>query len=274
MIVNAASKDFVCLATCLFAGAGLVLYHGAMRDRLPAWALGSTVLVTAVIFGSPGTDYNHLLDLYAVSLVCLAALGSKPVPGTAWVALCLSVLFVVGAVLNGRNTLRGIKKVQSSRDAILERLVAEGPLGREQLLSQDPMVPLLLGQRPFLMDPFMLRLSRLHDPRITADLWARLRRHDFTAVVLMVDPKSREGIWRLRHRHFGPGFAEVLQENYALEGRYGIYFLYRPRRTSDAPSRSARRANLSESSFLCSLRKSGQAAQFHRADRISTERIE
>lgn len=228
MLANAASRDLVSLAAILLAGAALVQHHRNALNRLPGWALGATALLTAVIFGSPGTDYNHLLDLYLVCLVVLGTLWSKPVPSVAWMAPCLSLVVIAGCVMNGLGTLRTIDRIQASRTAILQALRDQGPPAREQLLSQDPMVPLLLGARPFLMDPFMLRLSRLHDPRITADLWSRLERHDFTAIVLMVDPTSPEGIARLRDRHFGPGFARHLAAHYALQGRYGMYYLYRP----------------------------------------------
>ena len=56
------------------------------------------------------------------------------------------------------------------------------------IVSENPIIPVLAGQRPYVLDPWMVRLLRKHAPGFEEPLLERLRNRTFSAVVLSADP--------------------------------------------------------------------------------------
>ena len=100
------------------------------------------------------------------------------------------------------------------------------------LLSEDPYRPVSLGQRPVVLDPFMLLRIGRRDPAAVQRLVDRIRAQEFALVALVVPLDPVDQRW-WSEIHFGRDVAEALAAAYEPSGSADGYFLYRP-----APLRS------------------------------------
>jgi hypothetical protein len=119
------------------------------------------------------------------------------------------------------------------------RLYSSKPLsGRAspatKLLSEDPYVPVSLGQRPVVLDPFMLQRLGRRDPAAVARLVERIRAREFDLVVLVIPLQPVDSEW-WREMHFGTPVVEALADSYVFSGTVDGYHLYRPAPTDSHP---------------------------------------
>jgi hypothetical protein len=97
-----------------------------------------------------------------------------------------------------------------------------------RVLSEDPLVLLVAGRRPEVLDPWMLRLAVEADPALARPLLERLRAGDYDAVVLFQDldgPEAEE--WYARG-NLGVSVIEAVREAYRFAERRGRYRIYLP----------------------------------------------
>lgn len=227
---------------CVLLGAALVAAVGRRRKEhgvLALWLLGATLAVTLVIFGSPGTGKNHLVDLQALAVLVLAlALAQQ----SAWrKAAGLAVgAFGVGVVatwLPGVPSVRAFfERYHKPEIAAVEEFVARAGAGTHPMFSENPLLPVLAGERPFIGDLFNLELVMRHDAARRDEMLGKLRNGEFGSVVLSNwpdifprdvvtadDPLIAETWVRLRRRgRLDAGFYA------ALEKRYRIVLVRRP----------------------------------------------
>jgi hypothetical protein len=210
-----------------------------------------TALGTAALFASPGVDSNHFADLL---VACVALLAVEISAGrvdrrlVSWLALTLG-----GAI--AASCLPGIISVRhffAARGSVTQTAVSEVarrlPAGAtERLLSENPLLPVVLGQRSEVLDAFSLRLAAARQPEIRAAFFDRLNGRAYRAVVLMDwSGAPVEERWRAIERHasrgvpqfyggmnFPPGFLDVLRENYRLSFVVPPFVVFEPR--SPAP---------------------------------------
>lgn len=163
----------------------------ARRGR-PAFAhlyLAAAVLVTLVIFASPGTVGNHLVDLQMASVLVIGfavADGSLPPRVTVPVYACLAAAFAaisipVPGVPSVIATLRAHGRPSRATVAAVH---AEFLPSGTRYLSTDPAIPVLNGERPLLLDAF--NLNRFVKERAPAgrDFERRVREHDYQVIIL------------------------------------------------------------------------------------------
>jgi hypothetical protein len=115
----------------------------------------------------------------------------------------------------------------------LAQALPSGPV-----LSEDPLVPLVAGRRPVLLDAWMLRLAAERDPRPVEILARDLARGAYAAVVLfrdLDDPAARG--WYDRG-NLGLAVVDAVRGGYRPAGRFGRYHLYVPR-TAPVPAPGA-----------------------------------
>src|SRR5881397_328013 len=224
----------------IVVAAAAVYAIGAMRARvwsLPVAYFLLTAAMTVVIFTSPGADTNHFLDLLAASVLVLGARLALAVP------LVLAVLSAV-TWLPGMISIRSLieKGGKPERRAVAALAARLGPEAHD-LLSENPILPVLLGERPRVLDPFTLRLVARQQPAAGADFNARLAHREFGAVVLVdftgSDPTHIASALRActasdGERCYGdvlfpPGFLERLDRSYVLSFVEHPFVVYEPR---------------------------------------------
>jgi hypothetical protein len=175
-----------------------------------------TLLATVAIFASPGTEFNHLVELQAASAVILA----RRVEGEK-VLLSLSRLSALAGLAWGLALILTTPDPSAIPLAQLREALPPEP----RLLAEDASIPVLLGQRPVVLDPNAFRIlaeqGRIDDEALAE----RIVRQEFDVLVMLVrfdDP------WSLCPRfHFGPRVTEAMRHAYEPYRRVGRYHLYR-----------------------------------------------
>ncbi len=213
----------------LLAAAGAVLWQALRARRAPPPALGlaglwtgSALAGTLLTLASPGTGVNHLLDLEAASALVAGA-------GLAGAAPRLARGVVALAAAAGLATATGMwhRDLGDGRLAALRAaLQAAGQGAPAPLLSEDPLAPLCAGERPFLVDSWMLRLAAERDPALARPLLDRLRGGGFRAVILLHGAEA-PGADDWFSRDLGPAALAVIRGHWLLETTAGPYHVYR-----------------------------------------------
>jgi len=100
------------------------------------------------------------------------------------------------------------------------------------ILSQDPLLPAVAGQRPYMLDEFMLRLMNRRNPTVAEGLLTKVERRYFAALILRPEPGTNAGREYLEDRLYTEGFREAVMRNYEPRAWIGPYILLRPRRAT------------------------------------------
>jgi hypothetical protein len=220
-----------------FALAGTIL--AAARARLTVYhvSLAVALPLTILVLTDEGAYWNHLIDVvFLIVLVSgeLAARLSAGAGRTEVGSVVLSTALVVG-IASGYLTLvanevrDGVRAlgIGQPRRVYSNSALADA-VGRDDvLLSEDASVPVSLGHRPIVLDPFMLlRLVRKH-PDWGSDLVRRLDDREFDKIVLLyrLDPESQ---WYTKV-HFGRAISTAISRNYRFARRVQTYWVYVPR---------------------------------------------
>jgi hypothetical protein len=208
-------------------GGVLGLASRLWRD-LSSIAVVATLAVTLVIFGSPGTSFNHVIDLTVIGFVFLVvqAIRLRVTP-----SFVLGVMAVLAGIAAMQNLQHWRDSTNLSRKAEMAKVVAltDGDASAAgPILSEDPLIPIVAGRRPYVLDSWMLRLIAEKDPSVMPRLTDELRARKFRAVVLLLDPE-RDGGRFLEERVFGRRFVAPLLENYQHVGDVGRFKVYKPK---------------------------------------------
>ncbi len=204
---------------------------GADDPRLvPALWLAAAWGGALVVFATPGTGVNHLLEVEAASAALLGATASAP--GR---ARTLARAWAPAAALAGLAVALALWRADasSSRLAELRGVVRALPPGAP-VLSEDPLVPLLAGERPYLLDPFTIRLTAARAPEVWAPLADAIRHGAFPSVVLFEDLASPASDRWYAEGNLGLPLAAEIRRGYRRAGGFGRYHLYLPRAAAGA----------------------------------------
>ncbi|MGC4000184.1 MAG: hypothetical protein QM767_23205 [Anaeromyxobacter sp.] len=192
---------------------------------LGACWLALAVGAAAVVFGSPGTATNHFVELEVASAAVLGAALARAVgagPARQRVAVAAAALAAVTGLASAGLDLRQDRR--ESRLAQVRAAIALLPPGA-RVLSEDPLVPLLAGQRPLALDSWMLRLLDERDPAFAAPLVAALQAGQVPAVVLF-EPIEHPDLAGPNPRHLGTPVVQAIAGSFRPAGQAGRYHLY------------------------------------------------
>ncbi len=204
-----------------------------------------TLASTFAIFSSPGTDSNHLIDLHVTCILLMAIQFKKEERFSKMYNFCFifiiagNLFMAIPGTLSIKDhlELKG-RPTRATVQAIQEEL---GPQIKN-LLSENPLVPLLMGQRPIVMDAFSLRLMAQKSPEVQADFTQKIENHFFEAIVLQdwsgaprdqledaMEKHSSLGVDRFYGEvHFPPGFLDLMKKHYFLSFVKRPYVIYEP----------------------------------------------
>lgn len=210
------------------AAFGVAAFRDQKTDILPLYFVLSLV-VSIVIFGSPGIGVNHLLDLHVAAILLLVISFSRmaqpalTTSGIGILALCLLVACgPTSQALHGDLHRRSIP-------ADAREIMAHVPDDRRPVLAENAEILLAAGKTPYVLDPFMFRILAASQPALAADFWEKMNHRGFAAIVLQFNPSSAEGkIW-YTETHFGGEFLRDLQANYSLQRTVGQMWLFTPK---------------------------------------------
>jgi hypothetical protein len=192
---------------------------------LPTILLIVTSLGTLAIFGTRATDINHLIDLDLASLLLLAVqLRASRISQIA-IPLAMSAIVIHASIssLQDAQRMRAEHRRQTMR-ATLRFVASAGTAG--PILAENPIVPILAGQRPYMLDAFMLSVLDVKYPQIGDKLRSDLAHQRFSAVVVTpelthnTEPEPTDP-W--------PGLLAQMRRQYELKAEIGRNFIYLPK---------------------------------------------
>ena len=251
LLATAGQDPFLLLIVLLGLGLGT---SGIVDGKagLPHWYLALTLAATLVLFSSPGVDGNHILDLFLASLLVIGVELERRgyrsrVAATVFGLVALLTVFTWVPGLPsirhyvekpGRPTREAVARIQQMIDK-------RGPI-----MSENPGLPVLMGQRAVVLDAFQLPLISRERPEIRESFFRRLRGREFSGVVLMDwsgAPRDRLEQEMEAHSslggkkfygdvHFFPGFLETLKAGYRITLVDGPFVLFQPRPTPEDAS--------------------------------------
>ena len=193
----------------------------AFPRRLISVYFLAALLATMVIFASPGTGYNHLLDLEVAAVLAIVTALPESSPD----AQLGAIWFFAAIVLMMSATLYTLSRQPARVDrAFATRVITET---NGIVVAENPLWPVTASVAPVVADPFMLRVVSERDPRVSEPLVALLRARKVPVVLLMFN--LDEYRWWYERTHFGPAVYNALHDNYDVtESRPGVY-VYRPK---------------------------------------------
>ncbi len=233
MFQMARRTDPPLLVFVAFALLVLVLLARAHRLswKLPIVFFVFTLATTALIFGYRGTVINHCVDAQVASVILIGAwLANDANARQRQLGIAALGLAVLAAAIPTIRFLRGEDlKAAPHR---FENAIAFIGETRQPILAENPAIPVLAGQRAYVLDPYMLAMVRQIRPDYGDPLLGRIRRRGFSAIVLCIlgDPRTREGHWWYDTAgSFGPGFGPALVDNYYLATAIGDQKIWLPK---------------------------------------------
>jgi hypothetical protein len=213
--------------TILLALGIAALLAGPVRRlaTLPPLLFLCTLGATLVILSSQGAAGNHLLDLQVASVILFIVVIAERAPDFGVGACCATALV---ALVSFIPVYRDVDSTPR-RDQYQGIVDTIGPTNRP-ILADNPLVPIIAGQQPYVTDAFMLRVIGEKQPSFREPLWRMLDDGQFAAVVLQDNPDTDDGRNIYTHFHFGGDFLSHLATGYQLVGTPGDHYLYLPRR--------------------------------------------
>jgi len=164
----------------------------SVRRGRPAFThlyLATAALVTLVIFASPGTVGNHLVDLQMASVLVIGfALADHRLSARVAVAVyaCLAAaLAAISIPVPGIPSVIGTLRAHGPPSrATVAAVHAEFLPRGTRYFSTDPAIAVLNGERPSVLDAFNLnRFVRAGTPA-GRDFERRVREHDYQVIIL------------------------------------------------------------------------------------------
>jgi hypothetical protein len=197
-------------------------------------SLACCLAVLVVVLSDVGTGSNQLIDLVALTALVVGGLAGRlrqdlaaSVAVPTAVALILLWANLTGLVVNLVPDARQALSAAPGARSYSRQPLSGQATPATTLLSEDPYVPVSLGQRPIVLDPFMLQRLGRRDPAALERLVDRIRTREFELVVLVVPLQPVDQEW-WRDMHFGTRVAQALAASYRPIGRAQGYYLYRP----------------------------------------------
>jgi hypothetical protein len=187
-----------------------------------------TLVVTIFIFWHPATSYNHLVDLHISLVILLVSMTAKfqrffEIKYSLTIIIVLLFLLLQPLWFN----IRTVNHYQSHQLKIIKNLVLQKSPG--PILSENPWVPILAGQTPFVLDPWGLRVAREYSNKYYYPLLVKMKNKYFKSIVLKNDPQNNYDRNFLMKYHFGEGFIKTLEKYYSRYDKIGEYVIYLPK---------------------------------------------
>ena len=204
-----------------------------------------TFITTIGVFASPGTDSNHLIDLLIASVLILGfqfARTTRYDRAFKWGFGIISILILLSWLPGTPSIKDHVARVGKPTRNTVEYIKNRLETRTENILSENPLLPILFGQHPIVLDCFSLRLLAQKYPIILEDFTKRINTRYFGAIILLdwsgapldqleeaMEEHASLGVDRFYGEvHFQPGFLGLLKKHYYLSFVKRPYVIYEP----------------------------------------------
>jgi hypothetical protein len=232
-IVNVLASSPTCLISIFLAGFFIINSKnklGSLQNIL--WLV--TLIITMIIFGSPGTDQNHLIDISVVSVIVCASFMVKAKYSKIRVFrsilisfLVFSVCYSIYSVRHDINRFKLGDSYETTHKDIIKLI--EGNEGI--ILSENPLLPILAKKRPYLLDAFMLRVVISKNEAVKNTFNESIEKKKYPFIILMFDPEKRT-IYQRNNWYdeidFGSDQINAIMNNYLFYRKIDNFYVYAP----------------------------------------------
>lgn len=215
------------LFVILLAWSGLISGVTVLKRDLISLFLLFTSLVVLLLFSSPGVSHNHILDLAVIAVIYLIVRinNAEMQPKLTYAYMMIAVVISTGLLANELSD-----KAQYYRNATklsqVQRLLADHKVLTQQqdpgpILADNPWLPLLMKEKPYVLDQFMLGVVNDKNPDSQERFRKQIEQQFFRAVVIenpqvqLTDPKRAE-------RYMGCELTKELLQHYQIAGKTGL----------------------------------------------------
>ncbi len=217
----------------------------AIKDR--RWSIYQVSLLCAtavllIVLTDVGTGGNQLIDIVVLTSLVVGEFAAwvrsgvprigpaAPVVGTA-IGLALLWATFSGFIV----TLAPELAATVSAEASFTKAPLSGlATSHTSVLSEDPYVPISLGQVPVVRDPFMLPRLAQQQPDAVPDLVDRIEDQEFDLVILVEPLEPLDRTW-WSELDLGTPVARAISRAYSYSGRVQGYHVYEPREEGSLP---------------------------------------
>jgi hypothetical protein len=228
-------------AFLIFGFAGFLLLARKRLTSLPAVYFACTAVSTAIVLGADGTNLNHFLDVGVASVLVFAAwlFDGKTKEREFGVAALVSVIAFASCstVYSIRHTNEGGNYFDFGYSDSMREAVAFIGKTDKPILASHPLVPILAGQQPYMLDVWMFRQVADQDPGYDQHLSDAIRQRQFGAIVLEEDLGSYNLPYFLPAKE-----TEDVRENYVLAKKLPRAYIFLPRGAEDGSGAGAKSA--------------------------------
>ncbi len=211
----------------------LTVYHLSF-----VFALG----ILLVVLADPGAYYNHLLDVTVLSMILVGGLWRRTTGADNGFALFRAAILAALIWAIGLGYYTDVKPHIAEAARLLLGSADSQPYAKrppsgsfqptDRILSEDAYIPLAVGQRPVVLDAFMLlRIAEKH-PEWRRALVKRLDAREFDKVVAL--RRLDHSVW-WREVDFGLPIVDAIKRNYRLSQHLSAWrdlWIYVPKRRS------------------------------------------
>jgi len=187
-----------------------------------------SIIITVFIYGSPGTDYNHLVDVSTASILLVGSViyYNKSQSAKPFIYSCL--ILIVFAIIYNAYSLKSLLADKNNyiNNRFPEEVVNLCKHDEGIVLYENPLIPILASKKPYVLDSFMLRLLVLNNKGIKSSLLNTVNKKKYSAIVFNKDPLLN--IETDAYYHFGYDFIQAVIRNYKVGMRQGNYVVYIP----------------------------------------------
>ncbi|HUK36784.1 MAG TPA: hypothetical protein VLV86_22870 [Vicinamibacterales bacterium] len=169
----------------------------------------TAAVITCVIYASPGTSSNHMIELQIATTVAVAVAVERGRLADRAVGAVYGVLVVIMIALalplpGMPSPTRTLRLLGPHQRATVDAIAAEFFPRAAPYLSLNPMVPVLLHERSMVLDAFNLNLFVVENTAAGRDLRSRIHAQSFAAVVV-----DDDGLFARDLRPGDAGFADA-----------------------------------------------------------------
>ncbi len=195
-------------------------------------SLMGSAFVTWFVFADVGGAANHLVDLACLTALLVGLAWTRANSGSRQWGQRMLLTASLGALVVGVDlslTSRLHELVRSDAPDYSASQYAALASPEHRVLSEDPTIPVRLGQPPAVMDAFMWRRWASSHPLQAQALFERVQRHEFDRIVLLQSAElGLQNGWYV-DMHFGETFIREVLGHYVLIKRVGDYWVYGPK---------------------------------------------
>jgi hypothetical protein len=211
----------------ILAWSGLISGLVTLRKDILSLVLLCTSFIVVMLFGSPGVSYNHILDLYLIAVIYLtvrinnAELTVKPMLTYMGIAAFISTGQQANTLNDKIDKYANTTKLAAVQGILARNHVLTLKQDSRPILADNPWLPMLMGERPYVLDQFMLGVLNKKYPQNRQRFLNQIRQQYFRAVIIE-NPQVQLNAPDYAEAYMGLDLTKELLRYYRIAGNTGM----------------------------------------------------